>query len=108
MLQETIREVNRLQPTKPVWLEYVLLSGVNDSSEDQRALLEFCTGLNVEVNLIPYNSVADNPDFQSTSRNEREAFATVLRRAGVRTTIRTSFGSNQAAACGQLAGSAQA
>lgn len=101
VLRSMIREVNALQRAHPVWLEVVLLKGVNDSDECAQQLIEFCDSLRVEVNLIAYN---DSPgaSFQPTSRIHRERFAARLRDAQIRTTLRTSFGSNQAAACGQL------
>ena len=41
-----------------ITIEYILLKGVNDSLEDARALVEFVSGLNCYVNLIPYNSTS--------------------------------------------------
>lgn len=112
VLRETIRQLNQLQ-RDGVWLEVVMLGGVNDTLAQAQLLVQFCEGLKVEVNLIPYNStsvlqsnsvqsLSDVPAFKPSERPDREAFAQVLRSAGIRTTIRTSFGSESSAACGQL------
>lgn len=117
-LRETIREVNFQQSrdsdrNRPVWIEVVLLDQCNDSIEHAQLLIEFCRGLCVEINLIPYNTTIPIsggvlPRFAASPQPRREAFARVLRQAGIRTTLRTSFGSSNRAACGQLtAGVAQ-
>ncbi|MCA9235070.1 MAG: 23S rRNA (adenine(2503)-C(2))-methyltransferase RlmN [Planctomycetales bacterium] len=106
-LQRTIREVNRIQaadrtsgPT--VMLEYLMLAGLNDSLDEARELAAWCAGLNVHVNLIPFNPIDDAPHLTRTPQAEREAFAAVLKDAGLPTTIRYSLGADVAAACGQL------
>jgi 23S rRNA (adenine2503-C2)-methyltransferase len=100
-LQATLRQVNSLQ-TRPVMVEYLLLAGVNDSLDEARELVAWVSGLNVHVNLLPYNAIADAPHLVGTERAGREAFAGVLKEAGITTTIRYSLGADIAAACGQL------
>ncbi len=84
-------------------LEYLMLAGLNDSSRDARELVAWCRNLRVHVNLIPFNPVAEAPQLTGTDREGREAFAMILKKAGLKTTIRYSLGSDIAAACGQLA-----
>ncbi|RMF44350.1 MAG: radical SAM protein [Planctomycetota bacterium] len=105
LLRDAIAQINDLQRCT-VWLEIVLLADVNDRQEHIDALERFCRGLRVEVNLIPYNPSAGLPRWQPTCRLRREAIAERLRTAGIRTTIRTSFGQSQRAACGQLTAAA--
>ncbi len=100
-LRDAIAQVNALQRCA-VWLEVVLLASVNDLDEHIDALADFCRGLRVEINLIPFNPSPETPRWQPTARPRREAIAARLRSAGIRTTIRTSFGRSQLAACGQL------
>ena len=100
-LQQAIAAVNALQP-QPVWIEMVLLDQCNDSLEHARELVNFCRGLQVEVNLIPYNAAGAVERFTPSPRDRRESFAKVLRSAGIRTTLRTSLGGSAKAACGQL------
>ncbi len=100
-LRTTIAQLNALQ-SESLWIEVVLLAGVNDSMEHADRIIEFCCELRVEVNLIPYNSTDTNAAYRPSERSEREQFAERLRAAGIRTTIRNSLGSNNSAACGQL------
>jgi 23S rRNA (adenine2503-C2)-methyltransferase len=84
-------------------LEYLLLAGVNDSLDDAGEVADWSRGLNVHLNLIPFNPVDGIGAYQSSSRERREAFAHELKQAGFKTTIRYSLGKDIAAACGQLA-----
>ncbi len=102
VLKQTIGQVNALQPTHPVWIEVVLFDGLNDSLEHARQLINFCSDLRVEINLIPYNKAAAPDIFRPTPWSVREEFAKVLREAGIRTSIRSSLGQGSNAACGQL------
>jgi 23S rRNA (adenine2503-C2)-methyltransferase len=100
-LQATLRQVNTLQ-NKTVMIEYLMLAGVNDSLAEAQELVDWLAGLNVHVNLIPYNAIDDSPHLTGTEKPEREAFAAVVKQAGIPTTIRYSLGADIAAACGQL------
>ncbi len=102
LLRETIADINKIQ-RQPVWLEVVLFDQLNDSTEHAMMLLEFCSGLRVEVNLIPYNVAGNAEEFRASPKKRREDFASILRDAGIRTTIRQSLGADRDAACGQLA-----
>jgi 23S rRNA (adenine2503-C2)-methyltransferase len=100
-LQATLRQINAIQ-NKPVMIEYLMLAGVNDSLDEAGELVDWLAGMNAHVNLIPYNAIEDAPHLLGTERAEREAFAGVLKKAGIPTTIRYSLGADIAAACGQL------
>jgi 23S rRNA (adenine2503-C2)-methyltransferase len=100
-LRAAVAQVNEIQQNT-VMIEYLMLAGVNDSAEDARELAAWLQGLDVHVNLIPYNPIATAPDLQTTERPERDAFAAIVRKAGFVVTIRYSLGADIAAACGQL------
>lgn len=100
-LRAAVTRVNQIQQSS-VMIEYLMLAGVNDSAEDAGELAAWLTGLDVHVNLIPYNPIATAPELRTTERPERDAFAAILRSAGFTTTIRYSLGADIAAACGQL------
>lgn len=100
-LQSTLRSVNALQG-RPVMIEYLMLAGVNDSLAEAHEMAAWLVGLNVHVNLIPYNPIQESPRLTATCQPRREAFSAVLKRAGFQTTIRYSLGADIAAACGQL------
>ncbi|MCG8451213.1 MAG: 23S rRNA (adenine(2503)-C(2))-methyltransferase RlmN [Pirellulales bacterium] len=100
-LRRAVQEVNRLQRCT-LMIEYLMLADVNDSPDDARELIDWLQDLNVHVNLIPYNPIEDAPQLAATERTQREAFARILKKAGLQTTIRYSLGNDIAAACGQL------
>jgi 23S rRNA (adenine2503-C2)-methyltransferase len=100
-LRAAVAKINHIQH-QTVMIEYLMLQGVNDSLEDAGALAAWMNGLDVHVNLIPYNPIESAPQLSTTERPQRDAFAAVLRSAGFITTIRYSLGADIAAACGQL------
>jgi 23S rRNA (adenine2503-C2)-methyltransferase len=100
-LRGAVAKVNQVQ-NNTLMIEYLMLAGVNDSPADASELAAWLSGLDVHVNLIPYNPIASAPQLRSTERPQRDAFAEVLRAAGFITTIRYSLGADIAAACGQL------
>jgi 23S rRNA (adenine2503-C2)-methyltransferase len=101
-LRATVAQLNRIHRSNAVMIEYLTLAGVNDSAADARELAEWLRGLRVHVNLIPYNPIEGAPQWRTTERPERDAFAEILRASGFTTTIRYSLGADIAAACGQL------
>lgn len=88
---------------KRITLEYVLLSGVNDSAEDAQNLASFARGLKTKINLIPFNQCAELP-YESPPRKTVENFQKLLTDSGFSVFIRASRGGDILAACGQLAG----
>jgi len=102
-LRRTIVEINRIQAASTtVMIEYLMLAGINDAPEDAEALVAWLAGLNVHVNLIPYNPIEDAPDLIGSDRATCKTFAQTLKASGCQTTVRHSLGSDIAAACGQL------
>ncbi len=87
-----------------VFVEYVMLAGVNDSYLQARQLAEMLDRRVFKVNLIPYNPT-DSP-YEGSSPKAIEAFRAELERHGVGATVRLTRGRDIAAACGQLAATA--
>jgi 23S rRNA (adenine2503-C2)-methyltransferase len=83
-----------------VFVEYVMLAGVNDRVEQARALADLLDPAVFKVNLIPYNPTGM---YEGSSRRAIAAFKAVLDRARVPATVRLTRGRDIAAACGQLA-----
>lgn len=100
-LRRTVAAANQRQSAS-VMIEYLMLAGINDSQNDARELATWLAGLNVHVNLIPYNPIDDAPQLIGSDRETRLAFAKTIRDAGFKTTLRYSLGNDIAAACGQL------
>ena len=82
-----------------VFVEYVMLAGVNDSPAQARALAELLGREAFKVNLIPYNPTGL---FDGSSRAAIAAFKAELDAARVPATVRLTRGRDIAAACGQL------
>jgi 23S rRNA (adenine2503-C2)-methyltransferase len=85
---------------RKVFVEYVLLAGVNDRVEQARQLVALLDRRAFKVNLIPYNPTGR---FEGSSRRAIDAFKAVLDRAGLPATVRLTRGRDIEAACGQLA-----
>jgi 23S rRNA (adenine2503-C2)-methyltransferase len=85
---------------RKVFVEYVMLAGVNDSPADARALAAVLDPRAFKVNLIPYNPTGL---FEGSSRETIERFRNVLDRARIPATVRLTRGRDIEAACGQLA-----
>jgi len=88
-----------------VFVEYVMLAGVNDSPDQAAQLAALLDPKAFKVNLIPYNPTGA---FDGSSRPAIAAFKAVLDRSGVPATVRLTRGRDIDAACGQLAAQATA
>jgi 23S rRNA (adenine2503-C2)-methyltransferase len=83
--------------------EYIMLAGVNDTSDHAAALVSFAQRIGkVKINLIPYNITEGG--FRKSDESDIERFQKTLEKAGVIVTRRRTMGDDIAAACGQLAG----
>jgi len=83
-----------------VFVEYVMLAGVNDRYEQAVALAKVLDPKVFKVNLIPYNPTGS---YDGSSPEAINAFRAVLEEHGLRATVRLTRGRDIAAACGQLA-----
>ncbi|MDY0340030.1 MAG: 23S rRNA (adenine(2503)-C(2))-methyltransferase RlmN [Coriobacteriia bacterium] len=99
-LREVLIDYTNLTGRRPT-LEYAVIAGTNDTAAEISALVSFARGWMSHVNLIPVNpvsgSAAARPDHTQVL-----AVASVLRNAGIETSIRTERGTDIDAACGQL------
>jgi len=87
---------------KRITIEYVLIRGCNDTDTDIRLLAEFCSRIQVLINLIPWNPCPELP-FEEPSRSEAESFARKLENQGLSVSKRLRKGRGVSGACGQLA-----
>ncbi len=92
-----------LAARRRITLEYILFDGLNDSPAQARALIRFCEGLRVKVNLIPYHAHGEGSAFSPSPPARKAAFVAILQGAGLTVIERASAGSDIDAACGQLA-----
>jgi 23S rRNA (adenine2503-C2)-methyltransferase len=84
-----------------IFVEYVMLAGVNDSYVQARQLADVLDPRIFKVNLIPFNPT--DASFEGSSPKAIEAFRAELERHGIGATVRLTRGREIAAACGQLA-----
>jgi 23S rRNA (adenine2503-C2)-methyltransferase len=102
VLLGTLRELESVTPRRPVFFEYTLMKGVNDSIEDARRLPSLLHGIPAKVNLIPMNPHPDAP-FVPPDDSVIDSFVHELAVKGYRVTVRRPRGPDIQAACGQLA-----
>jgi 23S rRNA (adenine2503-C2)-methyltransferase len=123
-LADVLRECRRhaARVNRRVFVEYVMLAGVNDSVEQAAALAQLLGPDDFKVNLIPYNPIAGSVDgepadarreerppraaggtYDGASRGRIAAFRAELDARRVPATVRLTRGRDIEAACGQLA-----
>jgi 23S rRNA (adenine2503-C2)-methyltransferase len=107
-LEEVLAECRRYVELRrrKVFVEYVMLAGVNDEREHARELASLLDPKLFKVNLIPYNPTGNvfmGAGLEGSSRNAIARFKAVLDRARLPATVRLTRGRDIAAACGQLA-----
>lgn len=86
---------------KRVTLEAALMGGLNADRKSAEQLISFAKGIDVNVNLIPWNPVS-SLDFKEPGRNEVRDFMKLVSNAGINVTLRTRRGQKIGGACGQL------
>jgi 23S rRNA (adenine2503-C2)-methyltransferase len=82
-----------------IFFEWTLIAETNDSPAHARRLADLIDGIDAHVNLIPLNPTAG---FAGTSSTAAAAFQSVLRDAGIPSTVRQRRGIDVGAGCGQL------
>jgi 23S rRNA (adenine2503-C2)-methyltransferase len=102
VLLAELRRLAGVNKRRPVFFEYTLIEGVNDSLDDARRLAPLLHGIPSKVNLIPMNAHADS-DHRAPSPARIDAFLRTVAGSGLRVTLRRSRGPDIQAACGQLA-----
>jgi 23S rRNA (adenine2503-C2)-methyltransferase len=85
-----------------ITMEYVLLRGVNDRSEDAEALLKLLKNFPCAINVIPYNPVNVAGSFKRPETERIRNFRKILEDGGLTVTQRKERGQRIDAACGQL------
>jgi 23S rRNA (adenine2503-C2)-methyltransferase len=97
-------------PRDFITFEYCMLDGVNDQPEHAQALIDLVQSprepskrIHAKFNLIPFNPFPESGLTRSNAATV-QAFADVLSKAGIVTTVRKTRGDDIDAACGQLAG----
>jgi 23S rRNA (adenine2503-C2)-methyltransferase len=95
----------RAKRRRKVFVEYVMLDGVNDLPEHARELAALLDPRIYKINLIPYNPTGA---YDGSSPERIETFRAILHDNRVPATVRLTRGRDIDAACGQLAAKAAA
>jgi 23S rRNA (adenine2503-C2)-methyltransferase len=90
----------RARRRRKVFVEYVMLDGVNDLPEHARELSELLDPRGYKINLIPYNPTGA---YDGSSPERIERFRAILAEHRLTATVRLTRGRDIDAACGQLA-----
>ncbi|XP_008787188.2 LOW QUALITY PROTEIN: dual-specificity RNA methyltransferase RlmN [Phoenix dactylifera] len=86
-----------------IFIEYIMLDGVNDQEQHAHQLGNLLEMLKVVVNLIPFNPIGTKSCFRTSTEQNVRKFQKVLRDIyNIRTTVRQEMGQDISGACGQL------
>lgn len=107
-IEEFLAAVRRyLQKSKAnqgrVTVEYVMLNGINDSTDQAHELAKVLVDTPSKINLIPFNPYPGSP-YTCSSNSRIDRFSKVLMNYGFTTVVRKTRGDDIDAACGQLVG----
>jgi 23S rRNA (adenine2503-C2)-methyltransferase len=86
-----------------VTVEYVMLSNINDSTDQAHELAKVLKDTPSKINLIPFNPYPGSP-YTCSSNSRMDRFAKVLMEYGFTVVVRKTRGDDIDAACGQLVG----
>ena len=106
-LRDVLAACDRFYEAKKrmVFIEYVMLKGVNDSYAQAVQLADVLDPKKYKINLIPYNPTGT---YDGSGREAIAAFKAALEEHGIGATVRLTRGQDIDAACGQLAAKALA
>ena len=102
-IEELIDAIKRYidKTNRRVTIEYLLLKDVNDTVKCAEELSKLLKGLNVYVNLIPYNETS-HIEYKTSPNENVMKFYDTLKKNKINVTVRMKFGDEIDAACGQL------
>ncbi|QJR82038.1 bifunctional tRNA (adenosine(37)-C2)-methyltransferase TrmG/ribosomal RNA large subunit methyltransferase RlmN [Alteromonas pelagimontana] len=86
-----------------VTVEYVMLSHINDSTDQAHQLAKVLKETPCKINLIPFNPYPGSP-YTCSSNSRIDRFSKVLMEYGLTVVVRKTRGDDIDAACGQLVG----
>lgn len=102
-IEELVKAISDyiIATNRRVTIEYILIDGLNDSIKCANEFADLLHGLNVYINLIPYNEVKEKP-FKRSKKEQMRKFYDTLKKRSMNVTLRLEQGADIDAACGQL------
>ncbi|KAJ6751134.1 hypothetical protein OIU85_001635 [Salix viminalis] len=96
-------QVYQKNSKQKIFIEYIMLDGVNDEEHHAHQLGKLLETFDVVVNLIPFNPIGSLSQFRTSSEEKVLTFQKILRGVNnIRTTVRKQMGQDISGACGQL------
>ena len=86
---------------KRIIVEIIIFKDINSSKKEAEDIHSFLKGLDVIINLIPFNSIGES-EFKKPRIKDVEQFSEYIHNLGLKVTIRHEKGQEIAGACGQL------
>lgn len=86
---------------KRIIIEIINFNGINETQKEADLIVDFLIGLDVIINLIPFNSIGES-EFREPEMSKVQMFSKLLIDRGLKVTIRHGKGQEIAGACGQL------
>lgn len=86
---------------KRMIIEIINFKGINETLDEALQIKEFLKGLDVIINLIPFNSIGES-EFEEPDMEKVKEFSKILKNLDLKVTIRHGKGQDIASACGQL------
>lgn len=102
-LKKSLITLAGYQQEKALFIEYVLLPGINNLPHHARGIAAFMSGLSADLNIIPFNP-GTRPPCPAPTNDEIALFFDTLVSLGLHCRVRHSKGSRIMAGCGQLGG----
>eukprot|EP00262_Sarcandra_glabra_P009442 TRINITY_DN23828_c0_g1_i1.p1 TRINITY_DN23828_c0_g1~~TRINITY_DN23828_c0_g1_i1.p1 ORF type:complete len:373 (-),score=47.01 TRINITY_DN23828_c0_g1_i1:361-1479(-) len=101
-LIDTLHDYQKKSQQK-IFIEYIMLDGVNDEEQHAHLLGKLLEMLQVVVNLIPFNPIGSLSCYKTSTEQSVGRFQKILRGVyNIRTTVRRQMGQDISGACGQL------
>jgi 23S rRNA (adenine2503-C2)-methyltransferase len=97
------RYIDGSKANKDITIEYVMLQGINDSTDQAHELVKVLKNTPSKINLIPFNPFPGN-EYTRSSNSRIDRFSKVLQAAGLTCIVLRTRGDDIDAACGQLVG----
>ena len=103
LLKSVKRYLDNSAAARKVTVEYVMIDGLNDSTDHARELAKILRNIPNKINLIPFNPFPGN-SYKTSTQKALKAFEQILVSNGMIVTTRKTRGDDIDAACGQLVG----
>lgn len=100
MIKKSLLEYQKIT-NKRLIIEIINFDGINETKTEAVTIKKFLSGLDVIINLIPFNDIG-SAEFKPPEMEKVKQFSAYLKELDLKVTIRHGKGQEIAGACGQL------